>query len=210
MEDWFEGLPCALAAEHGCFLREAPGDEWQVLVPNLDMEWRDAVHQIMEYYTERTPGSFLEVKETALTWHFFDADPEFGQFQARELQNHLTSVMTTPHTVLVNVSKTVEARPESSNKKHLLRKFCRGRVLRREKSAYDEGRVFDFILCIGDDRSDAPMFEYLNRLRSATYVFTVIVQDKENSSAKHYLNNSNQLETSLQLLADLSSQTSSE
>ena len=50
----------------------------------------------MEHYIERTPGSFLEPKETALTWHFYDADAEFGAWQAKELQNHLASVMTTP------------------------------------------------------------------------------------------------------------------
>ena len=36
-------------------------------------------------YTESTDGSFIEAKESALVWHYRDADPDFGSWQAKEL-----------------------------------------------------------------------------------------------------------------------------
>lgn len=41
---------------------------------------------ILESFTERTPGSFLEMKDSCLSWHYRDADPDFGMTQAKNLQ----------------------------------------------------------------------------------------------------------------------------
>ena len=38
---------------------------------------------IMQVYTESTDGSYLDVKESALVWHYKDADPDFGRWQAK-------------------------------------------------------------------------------------------------------------------------------
>ena len=35
----------------------------------------------MQVYTESTDGTFIEVKECALVWHYSDADPDFGAWQ---------------------------------------------------------------------------------------------------------------------------------
>ncbi len=37
----------------------------------------------MQVYTESTDGSYLDVKESALVWHYKDADPDFGRWQAK-------------------------------------------------------------------------------------------------------------------------------
>jgi hypothetical protein len=34
-----------------------------------------------QYFTERTPGTYIEKKESSLTWHYRDADPNFGSWQ---------------------------------------------------------------------------------------------------------------------------------
>ena len=34
-----------------------------------------------ELFTDRTPGSFLEIKDSCLSWHDRDADPDFGVSQ---------------------------------------------------------------------------------------------------------------------------------
>ena len=39
--------------------------------------------------TDRTPGSFLEEKETSLTWHYRFTHPDFGSYRAKELQAHM-------------------------------------------------------------------------------------------------------------------------
>lgn len=37
----------------------------------------------LQLYTESTDGSFIEAKESALVWHYRDADPDFGSWQVR-------------------------------------------------------------------------------------------------------------------------------
>jgi len=37
-----------------------------------------------QVYTESTDGSNVEAKESALVWHYRDADPDFGHWQARD------------------------------------------------------------------------------------------------------------------------------
>jgi hypothetical protein len=39
-------------------------------------------------YTESTDGSNVEAKESALVWHYRDADPDFGHWQARPPRPH--------------------------------------------------------------------------------------------------------------------------
>jgi hypothetical protein len=43
-------------------------------------------------YTERTDGSYIEDKESAVVWHFEAADPEYGRMQAAELAKYLDNV----------------------------------------------------------------------------------------------------------------------
>lgn len=60
-------------------------------------------------YRETTDGSTIEDRETVLVWNYEDADPDFGSCQAKELVDHLESVLanepvsvkTTPHSVEV-------------------------------------------------------------------------------------------------------------
>lgn len=49
---------------------------------------------VPQVYTESTDGSFIEAKESALVWHYRDADPDFGSWQAKELLDHLEGVLS--------------------------------------------------------------------------------------------------------------------
>jgi hypothetical protein len=48
-----------------------------------DSSWMDAVKPIFDFFTERTRGSKLEVNDTYFTWHYRNADPFYGESQAR-------------------------------------------------------------------------------------------------------------------------------
>lgn len=48
------------------------------MLNDIDMSWKEDVKEIFEYYTERTPGSFIEEKQCSLTWHYRKADPKYG------------------------------------------------------------------------------------------------------------------------------------
>ena len=78
-------------------------------------------------YRETTDGSTIEDRETILVWNYEDADPDFGSCQAKELVDHLESVLanepvsvkTTPHSVEVKPQvKKSDASP-SFFKNHL-------------------------------------------------------------------------------------------
>ncbi len=73
------------SAEHGCFLKESdfssesgPVREWANLTLSLDMSWMNEVNEIFEYYTERTTGSFIEMKKSSITCHYRASDPDWG------------------------------------------------------------------------------------------------------------------------------------
>ncbi|KAI9592158.1 glycosyltransferase family 20-domain-containing protein [Syncephalis fuscata] len=70
------------------------GDGWYCLVDSSDKSWRDTIGPLFRHYTERTPGSFIEEKEINITWHYRNADPEFGAWQASELQVNLEKILS--------------------------------------------------------------------------------------------------------------------
>lgn len=131
------------------------------------MSWKDDVREIFQYYTERTPGSFIEEKAYALTWHYRKADPKYGAFQARELQNHLEQNVVGKLPVECLIGKmNVEVRPSLINK---------GVVIKRAITQNQDAR---FIFCAGDDRTDEDMFRILERMELGgieMILFTVIV-----------------------------------
>lgn len=52
-----------------------------------------APQTIMNIYAQRTHGTYVENKGSALLWQFRDADPEFGWLQSKEMEDHLTTVL---------------------------------------------------------------------------------------------------------------------
>lgn len=78
----------------------------------MDFEWKKIAEPVMEQYIEATDGSFIETKESALVWHHQDADPQFGSFQAKELLNHLESVLTNEPVVVKRGQHIVEVKPQ--------------------------------------------------------------------------------------------------
>lgn len=59
-----------LVAENGCFVRHCAAPEWTSLVSGFSLQWREHVMEIMRYYTERTPGSWIETRRASITWRF--------------------------------------------------------------------------------------------------------------------------------------------
>lgn len=66
----------------------------------------------MRLYTETTDGSYVETKESALVWHYQDADPDFGSFQAMELLDHLENVLANEPVVVKKGQHIVEVKPQ--------------------------------------------------------------------------------------------------
>jgi trehalose 6-phosphate synthase/phosphatase len=130
LDKWFEETGIGLSAEHGCFYKhpknyleqngkvssESNEDNWIRMVNDFNSSWRDIIRPVFQHYTERTPGSFIEEKEVNLTWHYRAADPEFGGWQAAELQVNLEKVLSHMAVSIVLGNKTLELRPSAVDK----------------------------------------------------------------------------------------------
>ncbi|CAN4082206.1 unnamed protein product [Withania somnifera] len=115
---WFS--PCkklGIAAEHGYFLRWSADKEWEVVGQNNDFQWTQIAEPVMKQYTEATDGSYIETKESALVWHHRDADQGFGSCQAKEMLDHLESVLANEPVAVKSGQFIVEVKPQVS---HLL------------------------------------------------------------------------------------------
>jgi trehalose 6-phosphate synthase/phosphatase len=72
-----------IAAEHGFFTRPPGSTTWHTLRPWADHSWLALALPILKQYQESTDGSYIEVKQSAVVWHYRDADPDFGNWQVR-------------------------------------------------------------------------------------------------------------------------------
>ena len=152
IEAWFGDVPeLWLAAEHGALLRDPADRVWQPLRPRTSLSWMDRVRPVMEQFAKSAPGSFVEVKELALGWHYRLADAEFGAWLASELVGTLEEVLSGTELAVIHGSKIVEVRYAWADKGEA------AAVLR------SRSRRGGFTLAIGDDRTDEDMFARLQR-----------------------------------------------
>ncbi|CAM6029274.1 unnamed protein product [Sphagnum balticum] len=150
----------------------------------------------MQLYTESTDGSYIEYKESALVWHHQFADPDFGSWQAKELQNHLESVLASEPVTVKSGAQIVEVMPQGVTKEVVVEKLLI--MMEREHCMLP-----DLILCVGDDRSDEGMFESIKSLMNdapSAEVFACTVGQKP-SKAKYYLDDTVEVIKMLQGLA---------
>src|SRR5690606_33523328 len=87
LEDWFGHLKLDMIAEHGAWQKKS-GSEWKSL-PLLTDKWKLDIRAVLETYTDRTPGSFIEEKSYSLVWHYRKVEEGLGELRAQEIINHL-------------------------------------------------------------------------------------------------------------------------
>ncbi|KAK1368857.1 Alpha,alpha-trehalose-phosphate synthase (UDP-forming) [Heracleum sosnowskyi] len=134
-----------LAAEHGVFLRSTQG-EWMTTMPeNLHMDWVNSVKHVFEYFTERTPRSYVELRETSLLWNYKYADVEFGRLQSKDILQHLwTGPISNASVDIVQGGRSVEARAFGVTKGAAIDRIL-GEIVRHS----DVKSPIDCVLCIG-------------------------------------------------------------
>lgn len=196
---WFGNVPnLGLAAEHGFYWRRAPGEPWRTQDPEARFDWKDIVAPILAVYAESTDGSWIEVKESALVWHYADADPDFGSWQAKELLDHLEGVLSNEPVEVVAGHAIVEVKPQGVSKGRIVERVLHDALVR--------GRTPDFVVCIGDDRSDEDMFDAVDGIQFSPHmpseVFAVTVGQKP-SKAPYYVNDPADVLLTLRRLGDV-------
>ncbi|MBI4860966.1 MAG: bifunctional alpha,alpha-trehalose-phosphate synthase (UDP-forming)/trehalose-phosphatase [Candidatus Riflebacteria bacterium] len=122
LESWLGQLPIGLHAEHGLWSRPV-GGEWALCRP-VDASWKQKVLEILGLCVERTPGSMIEEKSFSLAWHYRMCDPEFAEWQARELKLHLTHALSNVPVAVLSGDKVVEVQPHGVNKGLVAAALC--------------------------------------------------------------------------------------
>ncbi|KAL0354018.1 UNVERIFIED_CONTAM: putative alpha,alpha-trehalose-phosphate synthase [UDP-forming] 7 [Sesamum angustifolium] len=174
-------------------------EEWETYGQSSEFGWMQMAEPVMKSYTEATDGSGIERKESALVWHYHDADPGFGFSQAKEMLDHLESVLANEPVAVKSGQFIVEVKPQGVSKGIVAEKVF--------TSMTETGKQADFVLCIGDDRSDEDMFELIGTAVSRrilsynTEVFACTVGQKP-SKAKYYLDDSSEVVAMLESLAE--------
>jgi trehalose 6-phosphate synthase/phosphatase len=156
-----------LAAEHGMFIswptaKTSTKRRWETLVPDTDRAWRSLAVTIMEVYTSRTHGSYIEETEMKVLWQYRDADPEFGYQQARELEDHLAKYLRSFAVDILHGGMEeggyVEVRPKGVNKGVLAM-----HVIKHFPTLSQKDKI-DFALVLGDDHCDEPMLSVMRQI----------------------------------------------
>ena len=147
LETNFGFLPLNLVAEHGARHRRKTG-EWFTEAQTHN-EWKEQVHNILDIYVRKCPSSFVEEKEFSLVWHYRDADIEVGKLRAFELCSELIEYIHNRHLQILMGNKIVEVKQSGINK---------GKIIAQLLSESE----YDYILAVGDDRTDEDMFKVLN------------------------------------------------
>ena len=112
------------------------------------MPWNKKIFSIFKRITDKTPGSRLERKKTALVWHYREVDPWLADLRVPQLVHALLSPCSELNLEIMRGHMVVEVKPAGFNK---------GTEIRRLLEKGDH----DFLLAIGDDATDEYMFAAL-------------------------------------------------
>ncbi len=146
LDSWLSDLNINLVAEHGAAIKMKDG-EWK-FEREIDQSWKPNIKPTLELFVQRSPGSLLEEKNHTLAWHYRNVDPELGFIRSRELLDNLYHMIRNSQLQIIDGNKVIEVRVAGVDKGSVARKFL-------EESHYD------FIMAVGDDKTDEDMFRAL-------------------------------------------------
>lgn len=147
LDRWLGELPISMVAEHGAKIKLEAAQSWNSQ-PILDEEVRQKALRIMEKITSRCPASHIEQKEYSLVWHYRVSSPEMGRIRAAELLIELNETFINSAYRAFPGNKIVEFKSIDIHKGKIVKDL----ILQKQ---------YEFILCIGDDKTDEDMFNSL-------------------------------------------------
>lgn len=141
LDKWLGSLPIGLAAEHGAFYKE--DGKWHSKISEI--EWDKEIIDIMEHTVKRTPRSKIEIKDTALVWHYRNVDAWLADLRVTQLINALINPCSRQNLQIMKGNKIVEVKYNDITKGSEA-----VRLVNKDN--------YDFIMAIGDDTTDEDMF----------------------------------------------------
>ena len=158
-------LNVSIIAEHGHFFNKK-NKNW-IILGNIDKVFLNEIYAILQSFSDRTPGTFTEKKESGLVWHFRKTDPELASERVVEIETVLNSLLTDQFQIL-NLDKAIEVTS---------RKFDKGSAV----NELTKKKKYDHVVCIGDDITDENMFK--NLIENSTTIKVGI----KNTCANYYI-----------------------
>jgi trehalose 6-phosphate synthase/phosphatase len=166
LEEWFGNTALDIIAEHGAWQKKH-SSEWTKM-PGLTDAWKQEVYPVLETFTDRTPGSFIEVKSYSLVWHYRKVEQGLGELRANELMSNLRYLLADKGLQLLPGNKVIEIKNIEINKG-------------KAALSWLEEHHYDFIMAFGDDHTDEDTFKALPE-------DSITIKINSNiSAAKYYL-----------------------
>jgi len=154
LSSWFGKMKMHLIAEHGAFVKML-NKKWKQFA-EFPESFKKIVLPVLTTYVNRCTGAFIEEKETSLCWHYRSADPEYSFVRSRELISELSEMISPDMNIqILDGKKVIEVKRSGCNK---------GTAVAHTLAESS----FDFILAIGDDKTDEDMFRVVNELKGYT------------------------------------------
>ena len=146
LQNWFGDLDVNFIAEHGAW-QKYRGTDWTSL-PSLTNAWKREIKTLLDTYTDRTPGSFVEEKSFSLVWHYRKAEAGLGELRANEIVSNLRVLAADKGLKMMPGNKVIEFKNMEVNK---------GKAALN----YLHGKTTDFMIALGDDYTDEDIFTAL-------------------------------------------------
>lgn len=184
LTSWLDTLPVDLVAEHGVWFRSLDEQVW-ILEKPLNDGWKETIRSVLTNFVDRTPGSLLEEKDFSLAWHYRMCSQELAERRIIEIKNALDDELNYLGLDFMNGDKVIEIRPRGVDKGHAAHRWFRD-------------PCYDFLLAVGDDRTDEDMFE-----AAPEDAWTIKIGD-EPTRARFALKNCREMRDLLEVLAEAS------
>lgn len=157
LENWLGNIPLNMIAEHGAKIK-LRNETWKNRIVQHH-EWKQQVKDIMDVYVRRCANTFVEMKEYSMVWHYRNAHKEQARLRSLELFAELNDYAYNLGVQVLMGNKIVEVR---------LSGFDKGSTVQKEVL----NETYDFILAMGDDRTDEDMFKLLSHKKN-TYTIKI-------------------------------------
>jgi trehalose 6-phosphate synthase/phosphatase len=144
LEKWLGHLPIKIIAEHGAWFKDI-GEKWQD-VANSRVEWKNLVNKMLANISFNTPGTFVEEKTYSVAWHYRTAQIDTERL-IRDIVQQLKTTLSKDLDILEG-NKVIEVKSKVANKG----RATLGLIAKKK---------YDFIMAIGDDKTDEDMFKAL-------------------------------------------------
>jgi trehalose 6-phosphate synthase/phosphatase len=148
LEHWLGNLPLILVAEHGGFYKDL-GGPWQSFFPN-NPGWKNIVLPALYALEFQYEGSFVEEKHYSIAWHYRAVANKINEDERKHILSAFESINSNDFWIY-HEDCTLEFRTAGIDKGEFANLYKWNK------------QHFDFVLAIGDGRTDEDLFNAIGK-----------------------------------------------